>query len=159
MRSCRVRWKCHCHLIHCRCKILVIAALMHKYNTGIIQPSRAQCGSTADSVSCSSVQSSPACTGRMHRRLSHVWRSAGSDALKRGIKTKNGGMKEGRTLERHGEAETHHTCRHASTHAFLLNEGQAGVFVSHRESCQSVLWQQLEEAWVDGSAFTKIKNI
>lgn len=34
------------------------------------------------------------------------------------------------------------------------------MFVSHRESCQSVvLWRQFEDAWVDGSVLTKIRNI
>lgn len=60
-----------CHLMHCCCKILVIAALMHKYKTGIIHPSIALF-SLADSVSRSSVQSAPAWRERMLHHLSHV---------------------------------------------------------------------------------------
>ena len=68
--------------------------------------------------------------GRMHHQPSEGLRD--QMPRKRGIKTKNGGMKEGKTLERHVEAETH-TGRHASTHVFLLNEDQAGVGLTQGE--------------------------
>jgi len=80
---------------------------------------------------------------------------------KRGIKTKN--LRDERDKNsRRGSRGTHghDTCLHTSTLAFFLNKGQARVFVSHRESCQSVvLWQRFEKAWVDGSAFARIRNI
>lgn len=39
-----------------------------------------------------------------------------------------------RTAWGSGGTHRHHTCRHVSTHAFLLNEGQVGTLVSRGES-------------------------
>ena len=74
------------------------------------------------------------------------------------LKTKNWKNERGGnigTIWGSWDTQRHHTCRHTSTDAFLLNGDQAGVLLSHRESCQSVvLWLQFEEAWANRSAFT-----
>lgn len=70
------------------------------------------------------VQSSPVWAQRMHRQ------PAGSH-----VEVRNG------TSNWMGSWHTHRhpPWRHASTHAFLSNEGQAGVLVSHEGSCQFVV--------------------
>lgn len=133
--------------------------LIRRYITDKSQTSRAQ----FDLVnSCFMQLSSKLCgLSEVRSMSSHVSESPQYQMpQKRGIKTQKKRAWKRKEHRRVMGKLRHRTRRHTSTCAFLINEGHAGVFVSHRESCQSVvLWRQFEDAWVDGSALTKIRNI